>query len=94
MFFIRALVFSVLILVVCFSGVMIYTQYARCEQANHRLLALDQTYAIRLEERAKLERFCVGLETSPMIVERVAREKFNFSRDGELLVKYKESKSE
>lgn len=91
MFVFRCLVILTIAVVIVFAAILIYPQYSRRELARRDLEIANRMWEQKTAEREGMRLFLNGLENSPATIEKVAREKFNYSRDGEVIVKMVEA---
>ncbi len=88
MFVIRAIVFTAIVLVGLSSFVLIYPQYTRREKARADLAEIENQCDVHKEELQKLRILANGLDNSPVVIDRVARELLGFSAPGDVVVKF------
>ncbi|MBO5689088.1 MAG: septum formation initiator family protein [Lentisphaeria bacterium] len=77
-----------LLLALAAGGVMLWPVYRAKQKKQAELLRLQQTLAEKKAERNTRAQETEALKNSPAAVEKVAREKFRFAREGETVLAY------
>ncbi len=77
-----------LLLALAAGGAMLLPVYRAKQKKQAELLRLQQIVAEKKAERNARAQETEALKNSPAAVEKVAREKFRFARDGETVLEY------
>lgn len=64
--------------------------YNRYTKIKNDLAELNRELNVKTEECMRLKREVHDLEHNPAAIEKVAREKFELSREGEIILKYED----
>lgn len=71
-----------------FAAVLVWPVYRKYTRINEHVMELKEELSRKNDECAELNKLVHDLEHRPAAVERVAREKFGFCKDGEIILKY------
>lgn len=82
----RIFIGIIFLVLAVFITVVVYPLYSSREVARHDLEVITREWELKYAEADGLKKLRYGLENTPSVIEAVAREKFNYSRDGELIV--------
>ncbi|MBQ7394180.1 MAG: septum formation initiator family protein [Lentisphaeria bacterium] len=77
-----------LLLALAAGGIMLLPVYRAKQKKQAELLRLQQLVAEKKAERNTRAQQTEALKNSPAAVEKVAREKYRFARDGETVLEY------
>ncbi len=75
------------------SVAVIYPARLRFERQKEFYNRTKAELESKRAERAALQKDVTALENSPAAIEKVAREKFRFCKDGEIIIYYKDSQN-
>ena len=84
---------SLLIAVICCSIYFILPAYTKYREHKRSLQKIEQEVRRRQEEKKALRRDVHALRNNPGAVERVAREKFGWCREGEKIYHFEDIES-
>lgn len=79
---------SILIIVVLFCLAVVFPSYRANQKTQVQLAELEKEIDKANAECIKLKKEIYALKHDPEAIERVAREKYNFSKEGEIIIKY------
>lgn len=88
---IYGLFYLLLALLIVSSAVLVYPVYRQYQKRKMNVAVLQEQAALRTAECVRLNKEVYALETSPVAVEKVAREKFGLCGEGETVMRYKET---
>ena len=87
-----------LLLIICILGfgavIVLYPVYLKKEKLRESNYKLHEQLKLKEYKRAELSRKVYGLYTDPVMVEKVAREKFRLCREGEVILFFDEKESD
>jgi len=84
------LFFALLAAILVAAVALVFPAYKKSQTIKLRQEEVKSELKTQKSELLKLKRESNALENDPKAVERVAREKFNYCKDGELVYKFKE----
>lgn len=84
--------YLVAVIVIVFSLLLIWPVHMKYRKMKSNVDTLNETLEKKTAECVKLNKEVQELETEPKAVEKVAREKFNMCKEGEVILKYDNKK--
>jgi cell division protein FtsB len=86
----RVVIFLLLLAGFIGVGVWYYPLIKNNERLRKRIFDLEQQLQREEKENRKLEGAIIAIQTDPRTVERVVREKLNWARPGETVIRFEE----
>ena len=80
--------YLIAVIVIVFALLLIWPVHLKYRKMKANVDSLSEALEKKTEECLKLNREVQELESSPRAVEKVAREKFNMCKEGEVILKY------
>ena len=78
--------FGIIIFTLCYT---LFVNMGEIEKINKQMITLDEEYSLLLDEEKQIEADIKRLQ-DPEYIARYVREKYLYSRDGELILRIKE----
>lgn len=88
----RGLFYIIIFIVIVFSLILIWPVHRKHSIMARKVESLEKEFEAKNAQCASLNKEVKDLESNPKAVEKVAREKFNLCKEGEVILKYKEPK--
>jgi len=84
------ILYILLFVIFVFSVTLFWPAYKRYSDIKNDLAALNHELRLKINESVMLNREVHDLEHKPAAAEKVAREKYNLCKEGEIILKYDE----
>lgn len=84
------MLYILLFVIFIFSLTLFWPAYKRYAGMKNDLAALNHELQIKINESVTLNREVHDLEHKPSAAEKVAREKYNLCKEGEIILQYEE----
>jgi cell division protein FtsB len=85
-------IYLIIGIILVFSLILIWPVERKRKKMQTQVDALNKELADKTAQTIKLRKDVDGLENDPEAVEKVAREKFNLCKPGEVILKYDKKK--
>jgi cell division protein FtsB len=85
-------IYLIIAIILIFSLILIWPVERKRKKMQSQVDALNEELARKTSDTIKLKTEVDGLENDPEAVEKVAREKFNLCKPGEVILKYDKKK--
>ena len=85
--------YLIIAIILVFSLILIWPVHRKYKKMKGYVDSLQEDYSQKNDECARLNKDVHDLSHNPTAVEKVAREKFELCREGEVILKYDKKKS-